>query len=72
MLIEQDHPIAGRIKQIGFPIKFSATPGELHKHAPILGEHTAEYLNSLGYTEEEIRKLQEENAIGNSPSIHQS
>ena len=72
MLIEQDHPIAGRIKQIGFPIKFSATPGELQTYAPILGEHTAEYLNSLGYTEEEIRKLQEENAIGNSPPIHQS
>jgi len=72
MLTEQDHPIAGRIKQIGFPIKFSATPGVLHQHAPILGEHTAEHLNGLGYTEEEIRKLQEENVIGNSPSIHQS
>ena len=72
MLIEQEHPIAGRIKQIGFPIKFSATPGALHKYAPILGEHTSEYLDSLGYTKQEIRKLQQENVIGDSPSIHHS
>lgn len=72
MLTEQDHPIAGVTKQIGFPIKFSETPGKLYAHAPILGEHTAEYLTSLGYTEEEIRELQRENVIGSHPSIQQS
>ncbi len=72
MLCEHYHPLAGMTKQIGFPIKFSTTSGELHAHAPILGEHTGECLNSLGYTEQEIRKLREENVIGNSPSIHQS
>ena len=65
MLCEQDHPVAGRIKQIGFPIKFSETPGEMHTHAPILGEHTKEYLIGLGYKEEEYKNLMDEGVIGN-------
>ena len=69
MLTEQAHPIAGMTKQIGFPIKFSETPGELYSHAPLLGEHTAECLNRLGYTEEEIKQLQSENVIGNHLSF---
>jgi crotonobetainyl-CoA:carnitine CoA-transferase CaiB-like acyl-CoA transferase len=33
------HPIAGPVKTIGLPIRFSATPGGVHEPAPRLGEH---------------------------------
>lgn len=65
MFMEMDHPVAGKIKQIGFPIKFSETPGEIKCHAPLLGEHTDNILANLGYTEEKIEELRENGVIGN-------
>ncbi len=72
MLCEQNHPVAGRIKQIGFPIKFSKTPGKMLAHAPDLGEHTKECLIGLGYKEEEYEKLADEGVIGKHPSNQSS
>ena len=34
MLVETTHPQAGRVRQIGIPIKFSETPGEIREPAP--------------------------------------
>ncbi|MED4582809.1 CaiB/BaiF CoA-transferase family protein [Brevibacillus choshinensis] len=64
MLVEVDHPVAGKIKQIGFPIKFSRTPGEWRNHAPLLGEHTAIMLTQINYSPEQIEKLKEQGVIG--------
>jgi len=35
MLVEIDHPTEGKIKQIGIPIKFSETPGEIRTPPPL-------------------------------------
>ena len=61
-----NHPVAGSIKQIGFPIKFSETPGEIQSHAPILGEHTEEILSQLHYSSEMIENLRNNGVIGKS------
>lgn len=64
MLIEMEHAKAGRIKQIGNPMKFSRTPGKISRPPPLLGEHTEEILkNLLGYSYGEIRKLKREGII---------
>ncbi len=63
MVLEVDHPRAGRVKTLGTPIKFSATPGEVTRAAPVLGEHTREVLEGLGYTSAEIDHLRNEGAV---------
>jgi crotonobetainyl-CoA:carnitine CoA-transferase CaiB-like acyl-CoA transferase len=63
MVVEVDHPKAGRVKALGNPIKFSATPGEVKRAAPLLGEHTREVLEGLGYSAAEIDKLHEDGAV---------
>ena len=43
-----DHPVAGRITVPGAPYQMRATPWELRRPAPRLGEHTSEVLAPLG------------------------
>lgn len=58
MWVEIEHPKAGRIKQINFPVKFSETPGAVRSYAPLLGEHSREVLTELlGITEERFKEL---------------
>ena len=47
MLVEIEHPKVGKIKQIGIPMKFSETPGEIKVPPPLLGQHTEEILKNL-------------------------
>ena len=63
MLQEIPHPSLGSIKQAGIPIKFSGTPGSIQRHPPLLGEHTGEILGEMGYSEEDVRRLRDEEAI---------
>ncbi len=48
MVVQVEHPTAGCVETLGLPVKFSATPGGIHRPAPRLGEHTAELLAELG------------------------
>jgi crotonobetainyl-CoA:carnitine CoA-transferase CaiB-like acyl-CoA transferase len=63
MVVETEHPKAGRVKAIGHPIKFTGTPGEMKRPAPLLGEHTREVLVGLGYSAAEIEGLAREGAV---------
>lgn len=63
MLLEMEHPVEGRIPQLGFPIKFSDTPGRLRTPPPLLGEHNDEVLRSLGYTADDIADMRRKSAI---------
>lgn len=47
MIVEVDHPVAGKMKIAGNPIKLSDTPGEVKYAAPTLGQHTDEILKDL-------------------------
>lgn len=63
MLLEVDHPVEGRVPQLGFPIKLSGTPAAIRTPPPLLGEHTDEVLKALGYDETRIGGLREAGAI---------
>jgi len=52
-----------KIKQVGFPIKFSDMPDRFRIPPPRLGEHTDEILKSLGYAGKEIEEFKKEGVI---------
>ena len=57
MVMHVDHPVEGRIPQLGFPVKFSGTPGRISSPPPTLGQHTREVLERLGYSAEQIDEM---------------
>ncbi len=64
ILIEYQHPVAGRLRQTRTAARFSGTPPDLSRGAPRLGEHNTEILTELGFSEREIDKLRERGVIG--------
>lgn len=60
MLLHVDHPVEGRIPQLGFPVKFSGTPASIDAPPPTRGQHTRDVLLALGLTPERIAELARE------------
>ncbi len=63
MVVEVEHPRAGRTRLPGIPYKLSATPPRVRRPAPTLGQHTVEVLRELGYDEPAIRDLQDRKVV---------
>ena len=63
MRIEIDHPLEGKVPNIGFAVKMQGTPQEVRRHPPLLGEHTQEVLMQAGFTPDEIKTLEEQGAF---------
>jgi len=63
MIVEIEHPEAGKVKQVGISVKLSDTPGQIRFLAAPLGTHTEEILSGLGYSNAQIAALREEGAI---------
>jgi crotonobetainyl-CoA:carnitine CoA-transferase CaiB-like acyl-CoA transferase len=63
MVLDLVHPEAGPTKAIGCPIHFSATPTQVTRPAPLLGEHTRELLKEFGYSDSEIDTLLAQGAV---------
>lgn len=64
MITEIDHPVLGRVKQLGVPIKLSHTPGSIRSLGVPTGQDTADVLQELGYTEYEIRAFRNSEVLG--------
>ena len=63
MLVTVEHEELGELKMTGVPVKFSDTRGAVASPPPLLGEHTDEVLDSLGYSRSEIAALRRDGII---------
>ncbi|WP_410981853.1 CaiB/BaiF CoA transferase family protein [Bacillus cereus] len=59
MTIHMEHPTIENLKLVGSPLKLSKTPVQMQKHPPLHGEHTEKILKKLGYSQEVIMKMTE-------------
>ncbi len=57
LIVQMEHPSMGAAKSIANPIRLSETPVSYRLPPPLLGEHTSEILESLGYTAEQVKSM---------------
>jgi crotonobetainyl-CoA:carnitine CoA-transferase CaiB-like acyl-CoA transferase len=57
IIVETEHPQAGRIRQARSAARFSGTPAEIRRGGAALGEQTAQVLAEIGYSAAEIEAL---------------
>ena len=63
-VVAHEHPRQGRLTLPGIVTKLSETPGEIRRHAPLLGQDTHAVLSGLlGMTDEQIRGLEDAGAF---------
>lgn len=63
VVLDIDHPVAGKVKVLNHPIRYDGQPPKLRRLPPNLGEHTAEVLRGCGYSDEDIRKMAEKGVV---------
>jgi crotonobetainyl-CoA:carnitine CoA-transferase CaiB-like acyl-CoA transferase len=64
MFVELDHPIYGRVKTTGTPLKMSKTPGRVRSLAPMPGEHNEDvFVGMLGHSHEDLERWRAEGVI---------
>ncbi|HEY2599325.1 MAG TPA: CoA transferase, partial [Candidatus Dormibacteraeota bacterium] len=63
-LWDAPHTTAGTVRQLGSPMRFSATPVRRDRAAPLLGENSAEVLAELGYDAAETSRMVEQKVVG--------
>jgi crotonobetainyl-CoA:carnitine CoA-transferase CaiB-like acyl-CoA transferase len=63
MVVEQNHPTAGKIKLPNLPFRFSDCDTSPSAPAPLLGQHNRDIARSLGYSAVEIDVLVEEGVL---------
>ncbi len=62
-IVELEHPLAGLVKSLANPVRFSDTPVSYRLPPPTLGEHNTAILEGLEYTAQEISKFAQRGII---------
>ena len=66
IIVEDEHPVAGRVRQARPAERFDKTPSEISRPAPTLGQDTDEVLTEAGFTAEEVTALRDDGVLGNA------
>jgi crotonobetainyl-CoA:carnitine CoA-transferase CaiB-like acyl-CoA transferase len=60
---ELDHPVAGRLRLLRFPLEMSCGRATVRRPPPMPGEHSEEILRECGYPDATIRRLRDAHVI---------
>tara|TARA_B100000315_G_scaffold251902_1_gene287588 strand:+ start:2466 stop:3620 length:1155 start_codon:yes stop_codon:yes gene_type:complete len=65
MVVEVEAPglPEGKVSQVGIPMRMSETPGRVRYAGSVTGQHTEEVLQSLGYTQEQVKDLRNREVV---------
>ena len=64
-----EHSKIGPIRLVGVPFNFDKTPGAIQRAAPVLGEHTSEILQGIGYDTARIDELKAQGVIAQGETV---
>ena len=63
MVLEQDHPVLGKIRLPNLPFHFSGCDISVKQVATELGQHNAEIAKNLGFSSREIEAMQADGVL---------
>lgn len=63
IIVETEHPHAGKLRQARPAARFDKTPTVMRRGAPLLGEHNEDILSELGYSSEDLKELLKQGVI---------
>ena len=69
MVVEQNHPVLGKIKLPNLPFRFSGCDTSPSGTAPMLGQHNRKIAEGVGYTEKEIDTFVKEGVLYAEESV---
>ena len=55
--VDLDHPVLGTLRGLGSPMRFARTPVRHRRAGPRLGEHSADVLRELGWSDADVDHL---------------
>ena len=61
--VDVEHPVMGKMKAVRNPVLFEEESPSIRRHAPSLGEHSAEILLGLGYNNDQIAQLESDGIV---------
>jgi crotonobetainyl-CoA:carnitine CoA-transferase CaiB-like acyl-CoA transferase len=61
--VDLEHPVLGRLRGLGSPLRMERTPVRHRRAGPRLGEHSAEVLREIGCSDADIERLAKEGII---------
>jgi crotonobetainyl-CoA:carnitine CoA-transferase CaiB-like acyl-CoA transferase len=60
---EIDHPVAGRVRVLRFPVELSTGRATVRRPQPTPGQHSEEILKEYGYADDAVRRLREAGVV---------
>lgn len=63
MVVEQDHPVLGKVKLPNLPFRFSDCDTTPRSPAPLLGQHNRKIAAGLGYSKEDIEAMVQDGVL---------
>ncbi|TDF64567.1 CaiB/BaiF CoA-transferase family protein [Cupriavidus sp. L7L] len=66
LIVETEHPVLGKVTNIGLPVRFRREARHASRPAPLLGEHTDEILREAGFTPEQVDGMRRAGTVASS------